>query len=156
MEIVASLASAISSGARVETTPVQPIRNSDELAAEQFRQVMSMPSPALAAEAVSAAESASAAKATIAPAVDETSDKALPAAPAPLGETILNGLQNLSSEYEKQAAALNQALQSSNEISVSDMLRAQSALMQVTLHHELVGKFVADGAYYIDELIKIQ
>ena len=128
-----------------------PVKAADELAAAQFNQVMSAASPPVAAESPSSAIASTA----ISPAA-ANADSPADLAPAPLGETILNGLQNLSTEYQKQVAALNQALQSTNEINVSDMLRAQSALIQVTLHHELIGKVATDATYYVDELVKLQ
>lgn len=79
------------------------------------------------------------------------------ASPATLGSRILDSVQRtsteLSSRWQQVSATLDR---SGHTLSVTDMLRIQTDLVQVSVQYELVGKAVAKSAQDVDSLVRIQ
>jgi type III secretion protein I len=72
-----------------------------------------------------------------------------------LGDSILKGLQNVSEDFRKSWASVNATLDGKVD-SVSDLLKLQMGMAQVSLQFELIGKGVSRATQNIDQLVKLQ
>ena len=138
MEIAAMTAAL---GALPEATPVvrtEPV----DLAAERFIAMMNAPEPPL--NGVSAAL-----QSAFAPSAPD-------AAQATLGGQILSGLKGVATDFSGKWGAITQGLdQMGGKPAISDLLRLQTELLQVSVQYELVGKAVSRSTQNIDTLIRM-
>jgi type III secretion protein I len=72
-----------------------------------------------------------------------------------LGETIMNGLRAASDDMSSRWNAVANVL-NSEHVTMSDLLRVQLGLAQVSLQSELVSKVISKSTQEIDELVKLQ
>jgi type III secretion protein I len=77
-------------------------------------------------------------------------------ASATLGDKILNGVQNLSSEFQQSWKTVNKALDPSGSLSTTDLLKLQLGITQVSIQYDLVGKIISRSTQNIDQLVKLQ
>jgi type III secretion apparatus protein, YscI/HrpB, C-terminal domain len=112
------------------------------LAAERFNAVMNAPEPGRLAGVPAAVQSAFAA----APAVQEST----------LGGQILAGLRGATADFSAKWQNIANALDGMGaQPAISDMLRLQTQLVQVTVQYELVGKAVARSTQNIDTMVRM-
>ena len=78
-----------------------------------------------------------------------------PAAPRTLGDTILQGLQSASTDITNAWRATGEVL-NKPDITVSDMLRVQTMLLQSSVQYELVGKAVSKSTQSLENILKTQ
>lgn len=71
-----------------------------------------------------------------------------------MGDNILSGLHNVSTDLQKTWSALSDSL--NGKMTASKMLQVQMGLAHVTLQYELVSKIVARSTQNIDQLVKLQ
>ena len=83
------------------------------------------------------------------------STQAEPAAPRTLGDAILQGLQSASSDITNAWRATGEVLKKP-DITVSDMLRVQTMLLQSSVQYELVGKAVSKSTQSLENILKTQ
>jgi type III secretion protein I len=83
------------------------------------------------------------------------STQAEPAAPRTLGDAILQGLQSASSDITNAWRATGEVL-NKPDITVSDMLRVQTMLLQSSVQYELVGKAVSKSTQSLENILKTQ
>ncbi len=115
-----------------------------ELAVEQFNAVMNAPSPA-----VSSSSGAQAAGGATAAPVDD--------GPASLGNRILSGLERSSTELSSRWNSISTRLdQTASAPRLSDMLRVQAELLQVSVQSEMVGKAVSKSTQNLDSMVRMQ
>ena len=76
--------------------------------------------------------------------------------PQTLGNQILGKLQSFSTEYGQKWQSVASRLNGmSAQSSVTEMLRLQGDLLQISVHTELMGKVVARGTQNIDTLVRM-
>lgn len=75
--------------------------------------------------------------------------------PRTLGDAILQGLQAASSDITRAWASTGEVL-NKPDITVSDMLRVQTMLLQSAVQYELVGKAVSKSTQSIENILKTQ
>jgi type III secretion protein I len=74
-----------------------------------------------------------------------------------VGDSILNGMRSLSDEFRGTWGNAQQMLaQKGAEMTLSDMLRMQMQLVQLSFQYELVGKSISRSTQNIESLVKIQ
>jgi type III secretion protein I len=73
-----------------------------------------------------------------------------------MGDSILTGLQNLSSEFQQSWQTVNNVLQSNERLTIPDLLKLQMGLVQLSIQHEMVGKTISRSTQNLDQLIKLQ
>lgn len=73
-----------------------------------------------------------------------------------LGETVLQGMQNVSTDLQKSWSTVGQVLEGSTSLSVSDLLKVQMGLIQTSVQFEFMGKVVGRSTQNIDQLVKLQ
>ncbi len=78
-----------------------------------------------------------------------------PAAPRTLGDAILQGLQSASTDITNAWRATGEVL-NKPDITVSDMLRVQTMLLQSSVQYELVGKAVSKSTQSLENILKTQ
>jgi len=78
-----------------------------------------------------------------------------PAAPRTLGDAILQGLQSPSTDITSAWRATGEVL-NKPDITVSDMLRVQTMLLQSSVQYELVGKAVSKSTQSLENILKTQ
>lgn len=122
-----------------------PVRAApSERAVEQFNAVMQAPPPVTS----SGIEARAAGGVSVAQ-VEE--------GPAGLGNRILSGIERssveLSTRWESIATRLDQVAANPR---VSDMLRVQTELLQVSLQAEMVSKAVSKSTQNIDSMVRMQ
>jgi type III secretion protein I len=83
------------------------------------------------------------------------STQAEPAAPRTLGDAILQGLQSASNDITNAWRATGEVL-NKPDITVSDMLRVQTMLLQSSVQYELVGKAVSKSTQSLENILKTQ
>ena len=77
-------------------------------------------------------------------------------APTP-GESILNGMSSLGTEFRDSWAALQQMLaRPAGDMTVAEMLRMQLQMVQLSVQVEMVGKTVSKTTQNLDQLAKLQ
>ena len=73
-----------------------------------------------------------------------------------LGNQILSALQSASSQYAKAWHDTKTRLDGvTHQESISDMLRLQSDMLQMSVQYELVGKAVARSTQNVDTLVRM-
>lgn len=122
--------------------PVQAPLAADPLAMERFAELMGGTQPT-------------------APAALNESTAALALPPPPpqdrtMGDSILASMQSVSSGFKQSMGMVQAALDSGQAMTMSDMLRVQMGLAQVSVQYELVGKAVSRAAQNLDQLVKLQ
>ena len=75
--------------------------------------------------------------------------------PQSAGEAILNGVRNLSSDFQSTWQSVVHALDG-NQVTMTDMLKLQLALVQMSVQYEMVGKAISRSTQNIDQLVKMQ
>ena len=118
-----------------------PLAPADPLATAQFAQMMGAQAPATEPPQ---------------PVVIDSAAVLLPAENRTMGDNILTGMESMSSEYRQAMTKVNAALDSSGDMTISDMLRLQMGLMQISVQHELVAKGISRSTQNLDQLVKIQ
>ncbi len=113
----------------------------DEVTATRFAEMMK---PALPPD-----DPAPAAGATRAAGTD-------PARPATLGESILEGMNHLSHDFDETRRAVRASLDPGHAMTFSDALRLQLTLTELSIQNELVGKAISRSTQNIDQLVKMQ
>ena len=83
------------------------------------------------------------------------STQANPSAPRTLGDAILQGLQSASNDITNAWRATGEVL-NKPDITVSDMLRVQTMLLQSAVQYELVGKAVSKSTQSLENILKTQ
>lgn len=81
---------------------------------------------------------------------------AAPASGKSLGDAILGGIRNASADFQDKWASVQSVLDNGNLTSVSDMLRMQLGLVQMSVQYEVLGKAVSRSTQNIDQLVKMQ
>lgn len=129
--------------ASANPAPVAPVelQPADERATAQFASMMAAPIPAAELAPVT---------------LTDTSVMVVPVQPPTMGDQILNGLQTVSSELKQSISDVSAALKPGVDVSVSDLLRVQMGLMQVSVTYELVGKGISKSTQNLDQLVKLQ
>jgi type III secretion protein I len=124
-----------------------------DLASAQFAQIMSKPPPQTGSTSTDPASAAQALSKSSQP--DELN---LAITPPTMGDSILNGLQNMSSQFKQQITQIEAGLDSmgSGKASISDLLRLQAGMLQVSVQYELIGKVVSKSTQNLDSLLKLQ
>jgi len=136
---IAALTAALGAQALPAAAPVAP---ADQLATERFNALMNAPqAPSL--NGVSAAL--------------QSAFAATPPDAAPtLGGQILSGLRSMATEFSGKWNTLAQGLDHMGaEPAISDMLRMQTELLQVSVQYELVGKAVSRSTQNIDTMVRM-
>jgi type III secretion protein I len=83
--------------------------------------------------------------------------RAYPVADGTLGERILQGLNGVQSNFKDTMAAVSKSLDTAGAPpSVSDLLRLQLSMAQLSLQAELVGKVIGRSTQNIDQLVRMQ
>ena len=129
--------------ASLNPAPVTPVelQPADERATAQFASMMAAPVPAAELAPVT---------------LTDTSVLVVPVQPPTMGDQILNGLQTVSSELKQSISDVSAALKPGVDVSVSELLRVQMGLMQVSVTYELVGKGISKSTQNLDQLVKLQ
>ncbi|WLQ16245.1 type III secretion system inner rod subunit SctI [Hahella aquimaris] len=73
-----------------------------------------------------------------------------------LGDKVLQGMQNVKSGYDQQMEAMQLTLNNADPLNMSDMLKLQMNLAQLTLQGELISKTVSKSTQNLDTLLKSQ
>lgn len=79
-----------------------------------------------------------------------------PNRPATLGESILEGMNNLSHDFDETRRAVRASLDPGHAMTFSDALRLQLTLTELSIQNELVGKAISRSTQNIDQLVKMQ
>lgn len=73
------------------------------------------------------------------------------------GDSILNGMSSIGTDFKDSWSALQQALaRPPGEMTVAEMLRMQMHMVQLSVQVEMVGKVVSKTTQNIDQLAKLQ
>lgn len=110
----------------------------DALATERFASAMAPVPQTLPADAVA------------------DSSPVVPVEGASLGDAILGGLQNLSTDFKHSLASIQTVLDQPGSLGMSELLKMQMHMVQLSLNHELMGKVVSRTTQDIDQLVKLQ
>jgi type III secretion protein I len=79
-----------------------------------------------------------------------------PSAQTP-GDSILNGMSTLGTDFKDAWTAMQQALaRPSGDMTVAEMLRMQMNMVQLSVQVEMVGKTISKATQNIDQLAKLQ
>lgn len=145
---LAALAASTPSAAAVPSVGL----GADDLAAARFSEMMN-------ARAVEDAEANVEAKRAAAAQAVQKADTGNQAngepEPRSAGEAILDGVRNLSSDFQATWQSVAHALDG-NRVTMSDMLKLQLALVQMSVQYEMVGKAISKSTQNIDQLVKMQ
>lgn len=142
--ITGSLA-AVTSATQALSAPPAALAPPDSLAAARFSAIMGhQPTPV--AEAVQAA---------LAPAAAGTGIAAT--APGSMGERILSGMNNVSSDFQSAWKSVSTVLENGDKnMQMQDLLKLQLQLVQVSVQYDLVGKAVSRSTQNLDQLLRLQ
>jgi type III secretion protein I len=91
--------------------------------------------------------------------VAEAVDQAYPPLPIEnrtIGDSILSGLQNMSSDFRQSWAAVHAALDRGPTMTITEMLKMQMGLTQMSIQYDLVGKAISRSTQNLDQLVKLQ
>jgi type III secretion protein I len=136
MEIAASVKLA-ALAAPASASPAVPLAP-DDLASARFNEVMNAnPTP-------------------VTQAIGEAFPAAVTTERKSLGDAILSGMQNLSADFRQSWQTVNAALDGGNLMTMSEMLKLQMGLVQVSLQYDMVGKAISRTTQNIDQLVKMQ
>ena len=137
MEIVALSTTAVT---QAQTLPEPP--RADSLAAERFNAVMNASDPAPTNATQAALESA------FAPASIDT----MPT----LGGQILSGLRGVATDLSTKWQGLTAGVDNlAHQPTVTDVLRLQGQMLQISVQYEFVGKVVSRSTQNIDSLVRM-
>lgn len=70
------------------------------------------------------------------------------------GETILSGLQKVSTEFQESWSSARAALD--GRVDLQDMLKLQMELVQTSVRYELMGKAIFRSTQNLEHLVKTQ
>lgn len=77
--------------------------------------------------------------------------------PRTLGDKMLGGLQNLSSDLQDTWQSISKVLNDANgTFSTQDMLKVQMSLATMSIQYEMLGKAASRSTQNIDQLVKLQ
>ena len=111
-------------------------------------------------ELMSTATAPAAAPADPAPitaAIPQAIAQAYPAGEGSLGDRILRGLNRVQSSFSETVGAVQKSLDPGAPApGVSDLLRLQLSMAQLSLQAELVGKVIGRSTQNIDQLVRMQ
>lgn len=118
----------------------------DALATAQFAQIMAAPQTA-ASTVIQEGQAVA-----VAPNVPRTNES------ASLGDRILQGLENLSTEFRGSMNSVETALKANvtQAQNLQDMLLLQHQLIRVSYQFDLIGKAVSRATQNIDQLVRMQ
>ena len=138
---IAALSSTLMAQALPAAAPVARTEPA-ALAAERFNAIMNAPEAAPLTGVSAALHSAFA--------------PAPPDAVPTLGGQILSGLRGMSADFSDKWHGIANGLDSMGaQPAISDMLRLQAQLVQVSVQYELVGKAVSRSTQNIDTLVRM-
>ena len=92
----------------------------------------------------------------VAEAVEAAYPQAIPGERKTLGDTILSGMQGLSSEFQQSWKTVNSVLEGGSAMTTYDMLKLQMGLTQMSIQYDLVGKAISRSTQNLDQLVKMQ
>ncbi|HZY20510.1 MAG TPA: type III secretion system inner rod subunit SctI [Ramlibacter sp.] len=115
-----------------------PTAAPDDLAAARFSELMDV-QPTATAQAV-----------------QEAFAPAAVAGPRTLGDAILGGMQNLSTEFQQSWRTVNAALDAGANMTMAEMLKLQIGVAQMSVQYDMVGKAISRSTQNIDQLVKMQ
>ena len=130
------LLATVAPAALPSAAPVLPA--ADPLATARFSEIMNA-QPTPVAEAVEAAY----------PMVAPTGSRTL-------GDTILSGMQGLSTEFQQSWKTVNAVLDGGAAMTTYDMLKLQMGLTQMSIQYDRVGKAISRSTQNLDQLVKMQ
>lgn len=73
-----------------------------------------------------------------------------------MGENILKSLQSVSSEFKQNVSNVTASLEAGTNMGISELLKVQMGLMQMSVQIEMVGKGISRTTQNLDQLVKIQ
>lgn len=77
--------------------------------------------------------------------------------PRTLGDKMLGGLQNLSTDLQDTWKSITEVLDGKNGVfSTQDMLKVQMSLATMSIQYEMLGKAASRSTQNIDQLVKLQ
>jgi type III secretion protein I len=117
-----------------------PVLAVDPLATAQFAQMMSPPPPVTDPVAAGAHELVR----SVAP-ENRT-----------MGDNILSGMQGLSNDFQQSVKTVSSVLSEGGSMNVTDLLKVQVSMMQISVQYELVGKAISRATQNLDQLVKVQ
>jgi len=126
--------------ATTQATPVVPA-TADALATERFAAIMQA-DPAVISQRALPIQSGSPTFQT-------------PLATGTMGERILSGLNNLSSDFQQSWKNVNDVLDGGGSLTTAEMLKLQMNLTQMSIQYDLVGKVLSKSTSNIEQLVKI-
>jgi type III secretion protein I len=89
----------------------------------------------------------------------EAIDQAYPAVPLEnrtLGDSVLAGMQNLSSHFQHSWKTVNATRDTGSAMTMSDMLKLQMGLAQMAIRYDLMGKAISRSTHDLDQRVKLQ
>ena len=139
---IAQIAARAVASATPATAPALPVPQAD--AGARFTELMSTTTP-------------TAEPAPIAAAIPQAIAQAYPAGEGSLGDRILRGLNRVQSSFGETVSAVQKSLDPGAPApGVSDLLRLQLSMAQLSLQAELVGKVIGRSTQNIDQLVRMQ
>ena len=79
-----------------------------------------------------------------------------PATGGSLGDAILGSLKSASADFQDKWASVQGVLDRGNFTSVSELLKLQLGVTQMSVQYEVLGKAVSRSTQNIDQLVKMQ
>jgi type III secretion protein I len=73
-----------------------------------------------------------------------------------MGDNILGGLQSMASEFKQNVSNVTASLEAGTNMGISELLKVQVGLMQMSVQIEMVGKGISRSTQNLDQLVKIQ
>jgi len=118
---------------------VPPRGPADAGAVSRFNAAMDAPEAATAAAGPDAVQAAS------------------PAATGTIGDKVLGGLQNMSTEFQQTWDSYGRRLKTAGaDIRPTDLLMMQMDVSAMSITHEMTGKLVSKATQNIEQLVKMQ
>jgi type III secretion system YscI/HrpB-like protein len=130
-------------GSMPAASPVQPVP-AEAANTAYFSSLMSAPSVSEPAATASVAASV------------QTTNMPSPVHGQTLGDTVLQGMQKVSTDMQHSWATVGQVLDGKSSLSVSDLLKVQMELIQTSLQFDFLGKVVGRTTQNVDQLVKLQ
>lgn len=128
-----------------------PVADASLADAERFAQLMQADPAAASTAPTTALGHASA----TAPATPAASTADVPV--QNVGDRILNGMQTISQDMQKQWNVVTQTLQDNgNNMTMQDMLQLQLHLTQASVQYEVLGKAISKSTQNFDQLVRVQ
>ena len=79
----------------------------------------------------------------------------VPAAGGTIGDSVLNGLRNMSSDFQQSWQKVHAALDTPN-VTITELLKLQMGLTQMSIQYDMVGKAISRSTQNLDQLVKLQ